>query len=419
MDAITRHLIWKLGGIGLVLAGIAVFCLAMDPFRVFGLVERPILAADSPFLRIGKPYEVRRIKPDALVLGTSRALALTADLPQWNGARAYNLALHGADMYELLRNFQHAVHVAPPRTLVVGLDLFNFNMAKAGESNFDERRFSVDADGRPQTYPFWEIFPSLLSSDALAESWGELCADQGWNWCLKPTRRSDRVFKLPGTLGQRVAFLENEADYRFHLYFTAQHPDFVLAQSSDPPFDHLHGVLALARKKGVDAYFYISPVHARQLELIRALGLWGRFETWKRRLVDLFRREAMDSGARAYPLWDFSGYDSLTTEAVPTLGEGARKMHWYRESSHFTKAMAGRLLGVMLQSRTTEGQGRLIDADNIGRHLSALREAGNEYRMSHRQDVAEVAWVAALPSSDRSQWPDFPGAVPGCDKDCF
>src|SRR5262245_2145201 len=84
--------------------------------------ERNVLAA--------KPYQVRRIRPAAVALGSSRAeVGLDPRHPGWVDPRVFNFGLPASTSYEVMLAFMHAQAVgAPLRQAVVGLDFFAFNI---------------------------------------------------------------------------------------------------------------------------------------------------------------------------------------------------------------------------------------------------------------------------------------------------
>lgn len=55
-------------------------------------------------LRLSNIYAIDRVKPDALIIGTSRAgRGLSPEHPGWRDQRCYNAALPGINLYEILR----------------------------------------------------------------------------------------------------------------------------------------------------------------------------------------------------------------------------------------------------------------------------------------------------------------------------
>lgn len=66
-------------------------------------------------------------------------------------------------------------------------------------------------------------------------------------------------------------------------------------------------LLDLCKAKGIDVRLFINPAHALlDGEGIRALGKLEMQEDWKRRITLIAAKHNM-------PLWDFSGYNSVTS----------------------------------------------------------------------------------------------------------
>ncbi|MBI3796729.1 MAG: hypothetical protein HY268_07150 [Deltaproteobacteria bacterium] len=107
----------------------------------------------------------------------------------------------------------------------------------------------------------------------------------------------------------------------------------------------LRSIVKQCRTEGINLYLFITPSHARDLEAIRVLGLYPLFEQWKRDMVNVLAAEAAQHpGEQPIPLWDFSGYNTLTTEDVPSAAEKGKPMQWYWESSHFKKELGDLVL---------------------------------------------------------------------------
>ena len=122
--------------------------------------------------RLTKPYIVAKRKPDAVIIGTSRALQLDDRHPGFKPLRAYNLALASATAYENFRYVQHAEAEHHLRLVVYGLDAF-----AGGDgiyTGFSEDRLAVSSDGkvnRTLAFAHFEDYvPALLSFDALRSS---------------------------------------------------------------------------------------------------------------------------------------------------------------------------------------------------------------------------------------------------------
>jgi hypothetical protein len=97
-------------------------------------------------------------------------------------------------------------------------------------------------------------------------------------------------------------------------------------------------------------------------------------------------------------VWDFSGYNSYSTE---TAAVNRRAMRFFMESSHYTKT-----LGAVVVRRMFGGPdasfGALLNPRSIERHLAAIREQRRLYREHREADVRRVRDAYALVASQPS-----------------
>jgi hypothetical protein len=141
--------------------------------------------------------------------------------------------------------------------------------------------------------------------------------------------------------------------------------------------------LQLCAQKHLDCRLYINPAHASlDGEGLRAAGLWEEMETWKRRVTHM----AQEHGV---PLWDFSGYNSVTTEPVVT------PMHYYWDSSHFTEEVGGwildRIMGATGTGQIPTDFGVRLTDEDVEAYLAAVRVNRESYVRAHPQEAAALA----------------------------
>ena len=148
----------------------------------------------------------------------------------------------------------------------------------------------------------------------------------------------------------------------------------------------MQAILDLCESRGTDVILMINPTHVDQLELLDLMGYWQKFEDWKRRLTELAAKYPRMNGGSGIPLWDFTGYDSYSTEAVLPA---RHIMHWFWDPRHYTKAL-GNIVIRRIFDRGDEEFGALVSAENIESHLIAIREQQRRYRESHQADVQRV-----------------------------
>ena len=123
-------------------------------------------------------------------------------------------------------------------------------------------------------------------------------------------------------------------------------------------------------------------------------GLWNAFEDWKRKLAQIVDEDAAASGsAQPFVLWDFSGYNSITTEAVPAQGDLRSEMRWYWEAGHFKKESGDLVLDRVLdhhdpQRTMPQDFGTLLTAASVEAHLTHIRADRERYATSNAGELA-------------------------------
>jgi hypothetical protein len=133
--------------LGLLVAG---FIVAVDPYWMFGTPSVAGFNESRPLYETSvvraKPYQVMRLRPKVVALGSSRAeVGLSPEHPGWADRHAFNFAIPAANSYEVMLAFLHAQAVAAPlRQAVVGLDFLSFNIYRKMGPAFDDRRFVGD-----------------------------------------------------------------------------------------------------------------------------------------------------------------------------------------------------------------------------------------------------------------------------------
>src|SRR5438034_6303983 len=112
----------------LLLAAVVAVNLVVDPFGMYRLVVLESVNAYKPAIptrvRLIKAYEVRRLRPRGIILGTSRShVGLRPSHDGWDPAArpVYNLAFDGATTKEMYHYLRHAHAFRPLRKAVLAL----------------------------------------------------------------------------------------------------------------------------------------------------------------------------------------------------------------------------------------------------------------------------------------------------------
>ena len=401
-----------------IVAGITNFI--VDPYATNGVIElkkvNQVKHESGTHARLYTANVISRRAPTVLALGTSRsARGISMDHPGWKGAPAerYNASLLGANIYEIERYFEHAQRTHPLTQVVVGLDFFAFNIYKQNQPDFNES-LVLDVQRNSTLSRRLELGKICFSSDTLYSSWLTIRCNR--NDCDPPLLADGRENPLflersvQEGGGQRNAFHASAELGLTRLNFPLPRADFALiGPGGETQLEHLAKMIEIARRDHIDLRLFISPTHAVHSEVLRIAGLWPEFEGWKRQLVALLDEDAQrHPGQRAIPLWDFSGYNSITTEPVPPSGDKTSRMKWYWESSHYRKELGDLVLDRVLEYEGADRAipidfGILLTRDNLVRHLNGIRLDGLTYRQTHAADVAEVEHFSRQVERKRSR----------------
>ena len=402
------------------IAAIASMNFVVDPFGMYRLValdsfNASKLAVDHR-VRLVKAYDVRRLRPQGIILGTSRShVGLRPSHDGWDpGARpVYNLAFDGATTKEMYQYLLHAHAVRRLRQVVLGLDTYHATLAPATAR--------PDFDAELLDSPGVLALPSLIradlkvltSLDTLRASLATVRSqsDREPQWFAPDGQRLGEVFfRRAGEhfeqLGPRGYFdeidrLEVGFKREGQLAANARVLGRAVQQttaSSETSLDYIRRIVAFCRAQGVDLRIFIAPEHAHQLEITAAIGEWASLENAKRALVQLLAEDAArHPGVPPIPLWDFSGYSSVTTEALPESGSHA-EMEFYWDSSHFKDVVGDfvldRLFGLSHARREVPLDfGVRLTPATLEPTLARLRTDQFAYRRSHPEDVE---WIRSL-----------------------
>lgn len=383
----------------LLITAAALFNLLVDPFGLYRwVVVEGVNVNKYPatkHARTVKAYQVESLQPRGLILGSSRSeIGLDPGHSAWSpeARPVFNLAVGGASVREVRQLFEFACRSQSPTQVVLGLDLFMFNSRRSG------------AEQPPPTTSnsLRRVAETVFSISALAASAETLWTQDPienpgylpngqivWSYDLAKVRR----------YGLHEAFIRNVRKYYANHYFPPPHHSFSLEAPAGQtsPLEEFSRILELARRYDVDLRLFISPVHAWQLLTMDAAALWPSFEAWKRELVERLENDRQaHPGRRAFALLDFSGFNTVTTEAIPPPGDTTTLMQYYWESSHYRKEAGDQVLSKLLGGESVPSDfGVQLDTANLEPHLAALREGLAAYRRQHPDAVAEIARVKA------------------------
>ncbi len=390
----------------LLLAAAVAFNALVDPYGVTKFVSLGKFNAAKPKewenARIAKPFEVARRHYDAIVLGTSQVeRGIDPGYPALSarGIALYNMGLSELRLYETRLLLDYSFKTSGIGAAVISLDFGRYNRppedpTTALPEDWDKGRL------------FRDYLRTLISQRSVADSFITLRTNRAGSATLEHLPNGvlnvDQFFAKAGYPDVRGTFDSVDAVYINSAYDRMLAARPALLQSG---FDHtaLRRILALARERHIELHFFIPPVHAREMEIIEYLGLAPLFHRWKAELACLFEAESASSpGRAAYPLWDFSGYNSITTEPVPAKGDTGARMKWFYDPIHFTPRAGNIILGRIFQlddpALAPFGDfGVRVTPGTLRAQIDAAREARRRYLERHPEISATVAALRVGP----------------------
>lgn len=377
----------------LFLVFVAIFSYVVDPYSLYGRVyNKDGFEVNghgfAKHLQMVHPYGVKRQKPEILLMGSSRVafgFKYDAENNKFASNKVYNLGLLGVTEYELLRYLQHATAVTQLKQVIIGVDFFQFHAGLEPKIEFEEGRLAVNASNQPNLLFTKDYLLTLLSIDSAIESVKEV-------FHLGKDKDIYLIngFKLDTFHGGDLSSFKGiERSYVEQVY-----KGFTFEKEGIKTLDYFRSIIELCHVNNIDLRLFIPPAHARQWEVINAMGLWPDWELWKRKMIEINEETAMKQHKQPFQLVDFSGYNLYSTESVPR--EAGEAMKWYRDTAHFLPSLGNIILDQLFGNLSSEVSckeqfGILISSKNINEHLQCLNQKHDQYVKNHPQDIKDIA----------------------------
>lgn len=347
-------------------------------------------------LRLSKPRALEKTRANIIILGTSRAgRGLSSDHKAFENDRVYNLALPGIGIYEMYRYLQHAHAANKLDKVILTLDFRTFHDNKPS-SAFSDTRLLVDNQNQSsglaylQTY-FFDTMSTLFSVDALGASLKNI-KQQDWNsQKLFPDGRWDRK-------------TENINHQKFFMAYTQSTierlKEYSKEDNSRPAgFSYFRNIISFAHENNIELHMAISPSHAWHWQTYKLMGLQNQFFQLKRKIVSINKQIATRYDKSPFPIWDFSGYNSISIEPVPV--DKDIQMNWFWESVHYKKSLGDLLLSRIFSLENEKlmldnNIGTLITTRNIDAVIIDYLHNQEKYELENHDDILRLRKIISL-----------------------
>lgn len=360
---------------------IAALNFIVDPLGQFGVVKIAKLDGHRPNVdtRTYKAEGLGRGEWDVAILGDSVAeIGFDPLSPEWKGARVFNAALPGANMYELRRAVDAIAARGNVKRILLIANTGEWNEIYTTRHDFDKSRFN----------------PNLSIPDHWLEGLLGLRATESSIEAIQAVRHKEPILFTP--LGRRLTVSIGKAlkghrwmfDDRAKLSLRAPKQTPILAESRLPIFREL---LDTCRSHNIELTVVIPPTHAFALEIFFLLDRFTAYENLKRGIARTMAEEAAaNPGKSPFPLWDFSGYNELTMEPIPTDSAPKAKMKWFWEQDHIKKELGEMVLRRIHGASEPADFGALVTPQKLEEHLATIRQGRAEYLRRHPEEIAHL-----------------------------
>lgn len=371
----------------LALAAAAAVNTVVDPYDTIRLVDLPGWTDRKPVDPIGGGRAILSLRLGrgdhrGVIAGTSRELlgfARRDPVVVENGL--VNAALAGTSIRETAAVLDFAAEHGDLELAIVGLDFIAFRRDKGFGGDYAESGFA----GRP----LWRIqLERLVSGETLVESFQTVRASRAGDG-------SPRGLPTLMTGETRNRFTKNLLAYARKHYACFEYDPTGLAELG-------RAIDALAAR-GARVLLFFSPVHATQLDALRAARLSVPYRQWRTDVVRAVAtaRDALPPGERErIQLWDFTGYGWYTTQSI----SDGRASRWHFESSHFRPALGALVLKRLLGDPDAPTDfGVRIDPETFDAH--ARRQAAEHvpWARKNRDDAKLVRRVFRSTEAERAE----------------
>ena len=344
---------WLLGTILLAISGISLANFLIDPYDIYRHNQPFELTLVKPEKsnhdRLYKTIDIINLKPNIILLGSSRMKQ--GINPEYSGfsknEKVYNLGIDGSNTYELFRYLEHSYVNQPKlKKVILGIDHFMFN-------GFDKQQDALIEKRLGKTHiVITDLINTLFSQDTLIASQNTLKE----NWNLTPLPQQ-LTYGDNGFFPHRRP-KDGQTKWRFNNIIEQYFNFHVQYKLSEERLQNFEQIVEFCREHNIELIVFISPSHATQWEALRVTNRWESFEQWKRKMVTIT------------PVWDFSGYNSVTKEPIQDF------MNNYVDNSHYTPKIGNFVLNRILSHNVEdvpEDFGVLMTPENVDDHLAEIR----------------------------------------------
>ena len=347
----------------------ALFCYVVDPYRIYhqpNLKDRQASQINLLlYLRLSKAYQLEKINPELLILGSSRAASLIPSSPKSDGIQGYNASLPGMTLYEIKQYLKHAVLYNKPKKVIIALDYPSFfEKAPKFQSGYLESRLAGTQDDlnivNSVARHYQDLYQTLLTSSAIFDSIR----------ALFDIKHSGLTFYSDGTWSSTVG-VDHETRKSHFLMIAKQYYKKSKKAETKDDLSLLAEIISYCYQQKIDVSFYISPTHYLMIDGYQEAGKLSSFYLWHQQVLEVLAAQAKATNRPPFPLFAFQNDVHAAGETILTPSTDG---YFFLDVMHFNFAYGDVIVDAILNQSKNDAHKKhshiQLKQDNLDQYIS-------------------------------------------------
>jgi hypothetical protein len=341
---------------------------------------------------LSKLHYIYRQQPEVMYFGSSRVeVGLPVERDLFPNRSVYNAALSANTLGNTIPLIMHVLGGYTPKVIVLGLDFNTFTPKPSPLSNLDLSLMSSNFSEYQLKRALYDVKRSVTveasqhSITALrAMYYGRPYDPIDGVASVDGQTSENEMLRLTATRGQYVQAFQRTLQYA--------------AGAPPPPAEVSAGLkvledfLKIACVRKITVRAFSTPRHALSEFMLARNGHWPEVERWKVGLADIATRYQSNCDVKIY---DFSGFNSVTTETIDGITPAAG-LENYWEASHFKVNVGDRILRRIFapDASLPADFGRELNNGTVAEINAQSDRDRARYEASHTKEIqTAIAWL--------------------------
>lgn len=354
--------------------------------------ERGFIPRSTNHSALSKLHFLYKQRPDVLYFGSSRVeVGLPAQPALFGNMSVYNAGLSANTLGNTLPLVMHVLGGYTPKVVVLGVDFVSFTPTPSSESNLDMWLLSSNFE-EYRLKRLWYDVKRAVTVDASRHSLTALRAMLGQRpydpikgaGSIAGQTSEQEMLRLTAVRGQYLTAFQRT------LKYAASAPP--APAEVDAGLKMFEQFVTAACARHLRVRVFTNPRHALAEYMLANNGHWAEVERWKVALAHIATLHRPGCDLR---IFDFSGFNSVTAEAVDGIGPAAGLANYW-EASHFRGKVGQLILKRMFapDASLPADFGRELDDDSVVGLIALSRRERADYEAAHASEIRLAhAWL--------------------------